>query len=465
MAKGLGRLFRDLVVLAAGVAALLAVTGPADWPVLLVIAALGLCGLAFVVLRHLPPRLPPGPPAEAVAPGDAGGVETGAVDGGPIETGGVLRAILNALPDPVLILDRARRIVLVNAAARSLLGSDLEDRSLLSVLRQPVLLTALEALSRGEAPPPLELAAIGGRALTAELVPVEFDGHLLRPLSGGGESGGPYVLMVFHDVSGQRRMESLRSDFVANVSHELKTPLATLIGFLETLKGPARDDAAARARFLDIMLTEAQRMSRIVADLLSLSRIELNEHQPPEGRADLKRIVGSIIDGLALKAKQRGIVLRLVDAERLPAVPGDADELTQVFQNLIDNAVKYSREQAIVTIRAEIVTDPALLRLYLPQPRSLPAAAKLAISDQGPGIPREHIPRLTERFYRVDSARSREMGGTGLGLAIVKHIVNRHRGKLEIESVLGEGSVFTVYLPLDAVPPPAVPPVAATGAV
>ncbi|MBL8708090.1 MAG: PAS domain-containing protein [Rhodospirillaceae bacterium] len=456
MGKGLGRLFRDLAVLAAGVAALLAVTGPADWPVLLVVAALGLCGLAFVILRHLPPHRSPGQRATA----DAADVAMP----GAIDAGGALRAILNALPDPVLILDRGRRIVLVNAAARSLLGSDLENRSLLSVLRQPVLLTALEALSRGEAPPPLELAAIGGRSLTAELVPVDFDGPLPPPVDSGDESGGPHVLIVFHDISGQRRMESLRSDFVANVSHELKTPLATLIGFLETLKGPARDDAAARARFLDIMLTEARRMSRIVADLLSLSRIELNEHQPPEGRADLKRIVGSIIDGLALKAKQRGIVVRLVDAERLPVVPGDADELTQVLQNLIDNAVKYSREQAIVTIRAEIVTDPALLRLHLPPPRSLPAAVKLAISDQSPGIPREHIPRLTERFYRVDSARSREMGGTGLGLAIVKHIVNRHRGKLEIESVLGEGSVFTVYLPLDAVPS-ALSPAAATGAV
>jgi two-component system phosphate regulon sensor histidine kinase PhoR len=436
--KGSLALIRDLTAIVVVLVALLAITGRSDWPFLAVSGALGLCAGAFVVLYRLPPRVPepapspvaPSPPAlPAGAPAD-------------------LRAILNALPDPVLVLDDGRRVLIANAAARSLLGSEIEDRSLLAVLRQPALLTALDALARGEIPPPLELPDIAGHALTAELAPIEG----LEDDRGGEDGAAPRWLIVFHDVSGLRRAETLRSDFVANVSHELKTPLATLIGFLETLKGPARNDEQARGRFLDIMLAEAQRMSRIVADLLSLSRIELNEFQAPEGRADLKRIVGSVIDGLTLKAKQRGIVVRLVAPERLPQVPGDADELTQVVQNLIDNALKYSRDQAMVTIECLVITDPALLRLHLPQMRAAPAAIAISIRDQGPGIAREHIPRLTERFYRVDTARSRDLGGTGLGLAIVKHIINRHRGKLEIQSVLGEGSTFTIYLPMEGIP-------------
>ncbi|WP_374655337.1 ATP-binding protein [Dongia sp.] len=413
-------------------AALVGFTGRSDWPLLVVLLAAALCALAFIVLRHHTPQedkpAGTGPHAAAEENGAALLLEAP-------------RALLDALPDPVLVLDAQRRIGLANVAARDLLGSDIEGSSLLSVLRQPALLTALDALARGDSPEPMELPEIAGHSMVAEL-------------AGIGQAGAELgrTLIVFHDVSNLRRAESLRSDFVANVSHELKTPLATLIGFLETLKGPARNDEQARARFLDIMLTEAQRMSRIVADLLSLSRIELNEHQPPEGAADLKRLLASVLDGLVLKAEQRGTVIRRPDPDLLPVVPGDADELTQVVQNLVDNALKYSRDQAVVTIKAEIITDPALLRLHLPHPKGVPAAVALSFRDQGPGIAREHLPRLTERFYRVDTARSREMGGTGLGLAIVKHIVNRHRGKLEIQSVLGEGSIFTIYLPMDAAP-------------
>lgn len=431
MRKGSVTIFRDLALVVALLAALLLFSGRTDWPFLAMAAALGLSAAVFVVLRHLPPRLVEEVPSPVAGLAAAG-----------MDSPARLRAILNALPDPVLVLDGERRIRIANAAARSLLGIEIEERSLLAVLRQPALLTALDRLARGEEPPPLDLPDIGGHALTAELARIDD--------SGAGDAAGS--LIVLHDVSGLKRVEILRSDFVANVSHELKTPLATLIGFLETLKGPARNDEQARARFLDIMLGEAQRMSRIVADLLSLSRIELNEFQPPEGRADLKRLVGSVIDGLTLKARDRGIVIRVAAPERLPEISGDADELTQVLQNLIENALKYSRDQALVTIDAAIITDPALLRLHLPQYRTAPAAIAIAIRDQGPGIAREHIPRLTERFYRIDSARSREMGGTGLGLAIVKHIINRHRGKLEIQSVLGEGSVFTIYLPMDALP-------------
>jgi two-component system phosphate regulon sensor histidine kinase PhoR len=430
--KGFATLFRDLAVVVVALAALVGFTGRSDWPLLVVAVAAALSALGFIVLRHHEPQEQK-PEAPAPTPED--------VPAPAVSVREPTRALLDALPDPVLVLDSQRRIAIANLAARDLLGAEIENTSLLAVLRQPSLLMALDALARGEVPEPLEMADIAGHSLVAELQPVDL---------AGAEIGR--TLIVFHDVSNLRRAESLRSDFVANVSHELKTPLATLIGFLETLKGPARNDEQARARFLDIMLTEAQRMSRIVADLLSLSRIELNEHQSPEGEADLKRLLMSVVDGLTLKAEARGIVIRTPDPSRLPRVPGDADELTQVVQNLVDNALKYCRDQAVVTISADIITEPALLRLHLPHPKGVKAAVALSVNDQGPGIAREHIPRLTERFYRVDTARSRDLGGTGLGLAIVKHIVNRHRGKLEIQSVLGQGSTFTIYLPMDAAP-------------
>ncbi|MDF2766747.1 MAG: histidine kinase, partial [Rhodospirillales bacterium] len=211
-------------------------------------------------------------------------------------------------------------------------------------------------------------------------------------------------------------------------------------GFLETLAGPAREDAAARERFLPIMLEQAQRMARLVADLLSLSRIELHEHTPPTGHVDLAAVLGGVAEGLEMKARSRGMAIR-IEAERLWPVIGDADELAQVFQNLIDNAIKYGApgtEVRVVAGPAEAVSSRA--------PRRFVHGVAVAVIDRGEGIAREHLPRLTERFYRVDSARSRELGGTGLGLAIVKHIVSRHRGHLEIESAPGEGSRFTVYL-------------------
>lgn len=434
MRKGFATLFRDLALVFVALVALIGFSGRADWPLLVMALAVAVSALAFILLHHQPPKEQK-PQISAPAPIEPKQAE------GPGSLSLPVRALLDALPDPVLVLDAQRRIVLANMAARDLFGADIETTSLLAVLRQPALLIALDALSRGDLPEPLDLPDIAGHSLVAQFQSID---------KVGAEIG--HSLIVLYDVSNLRRAESLRSDFVANVSHELKTPLATLIGFLETLKGPARNDEVARARFLDIMLTEAQRMSRIVADLLSLSRIELNEHQSPAGEVDLKRLLATVADGLTLKAQIRGIVIRMPNPALLPHVPGDADELMQVVQNLVDNALKYCRDQAVVTISADIITDPALLRLHLPHPKGVKAAVALSVNDQGPGIAREHIPRLTERFYRIDTARSRDLGGTGLGLAIVKHIVNRHRGKLEIQSVLGQGSTFTVYLPMESAP-------------
>jgi two-component system, OmpR family, phosphate regulon sensor histidine kinase PhoR len=248
------------------------------------------------------------------------------------------------------------------------------------------------------------------------------------PIADGGRA-----VVVLSDRTRERAVERTRADFVANVSHELRTPLASVIGFIETLRGPAADDPPAQQRFLGIMAEQSARMNRLIDDLLSLSRIELIEHQPPSGTVDPSDLVNRLVAGFEPRLKERSVTLDLRIPNDVPAVIGDADQLTQVFQNLLDNAVKYGRERG--TIRLEVAVPPGR------------PGVSLSVIDQGAGIPREHLPRLTERFYRVDTGRSRAAGGTGLGLAIVKHIVNRHRGQLSIESEEGIGTTVSVWLP------------------
>jgi two-component system phosphate regulon sensor histidine kinase PhoR len=348
-------------------------------------------------------------------------------------------SILANLPDPVLMLDVEQRVTRANRAAETLLQEPLKGRELSGLLRHPELLGAVEtALSERKA----------RKVEIAIPVPIErsFSAHVEavpRPLP-----DGTAAILLLHDVTALKRTDRMRADFVANASHELRTPLSTLIGFLETLAGAARDDAEARKRFLPIMLEQANRMARLVSDLLSLSRIELNEHTPPIGQVDLMGILRGVVSALEMKAKTRGMTIR-IEAETLPPVTGDADELAQVFQNLVDNAIKYGTHNTEVRIVARPAADASA---RVPR-RIARGGVAVSVVDRGEGIAREHLPRLTERFYRVDSARSRELGGTGLGLAIVKHIVNRHRGHLEIESALGEGSRFTVYLRTAATEP------------
>jgi two-component system phosphate regulon sensor histidine kinase PhoR len=237
----------------------------------------------------------------------------------------------------------------------------------------------------------------------------------------------------------------MRSDFIANASHELRTPLSVLLGCVQTMRGPARDDPEAQAEFFGLMEGQAQRMARLVDDLLALSRIELNEHTLPDEDVDMADVVGHVADVLALAAEARGIRIETELAPSLPRVTGDREELVQVLQNLVDNAIKYAAADSVVRVRGRVATDRI--------PPALPNVSRclvLSVEDRGEGIAAEHLPRLTERFYRVDTARSRQMGGTGLGLAIVKHVVNRHRGALTVESVPGKGSTFSVWLPLGA---------------
>jgi len=343
-------------------------------------------------------------------------------------------AILHALPDPVLLLDTEKRVVAANKAAKELLGAQIEGRSLAMAIRHPDVLDAVNEVLKGGARSQVKISMLA-------TVRRSFDIQVAS-LAATSESEADAIL-IMHDMTAERNAEQMRADFVANVSHELRSPLSSLVGFIETLSGAARDDEAARDRFLGIMDSEAKRMARLIDDLLSLSKVEANEHIPPEGRVDLCELLADVRNTLAPRASDRNIRMRIVDPGHPMNVPGDRDELTEVFHNLIDNAVKYCPEGTEVRIGiGEIARIPELGG----------AGVVVSVSDQGEGIPAEHLPRLTERFYRVDKGRSRSMGGTGLGLAIVKHIVNRHRGYLTVDSTMGEGTVFKVYLPNDLRP-------------
>ena len=344
-----------------------------------------------------------------------------------------LAAIIDQFPDPILLLDDEGRVIMSNGSTHPFFASATINRHVSGVLRSPRVLEAIEQALGG-----------AGACEVEYSVPVPVERHLLAHVSSielpPTKSSPAQIgaLIVVRDLTAQKRVEQMRADFVANASHELRTPLASLSGFVDTLRGHAREDADARERFLEIMMEQASRMRRLIEDLLSLSRIELNEHVSPETPVRLDEVVRDVVDGLLPQAAQREVVVDLSLPERGCTVLGERDELYQVFQNLIDNALKYGASGGRVEVTLDVVPASA--------GQSSPMAVAV-VRDFGEGIEREHIPRLTERFYRVDVQRSREKGGTGLGLAIVKHIVNRHRGSLSIESRKGQGSSFSVLLP------------------
>jgi len=337
-------------------------------------------------------------------------------------------AIVEALPDPLLVLSADREPLRANAAARSLFGGLMSSQTggeIAALLRHPTLAEAVDrasatgAVQRVDLVLPLPVP----RDLSTQVTPLD------PPLADGGQ-----LLVLLADRTRERAVERMRADFVTNASHELRTPLASLLGFIETLRGPAEDDPVATKRFLGIMAEQAERMRRLIDDLLGLSRIELSEHQPPDGTADVSAIALGEAEAMTPLLAARGATLAQEIAAGCMARPADAEQIAQIVRNLLENAIRHGRKGGQVTLRVETVASPR-------------PGVMLSVADDGPGIAREHIPRLTERFYRVDSGRSRAAGGTGLGLAIVKHIINRHRGQLLIDSQPGEGAVFKVWLP------------------
>ncbi len=338
-----------------------------------------------------------------------------------------LMAFAEALPDACLLVDRFMRVRHQNAAAAELLGRVEPTQPLNFLLRAPEVSEAVLEVVNGRGP----------RVVTYfEKVPIDrwFQATVRRVTA--GEGSAELYMVLLRDLTEAQRVERMRADFVANASHELRTPLASLIGFIETLQGPAKNDAKARERFLGVMAVQARRMSRLIDDLMSLSRIELKAHMRPNTVVDLAPIVDHVVEAMQPIAEEAGLEISVDTKDRPLEVVGDRDELAQVFQNLIHNAIKYGFSGGRVEISVWRQVRGG----------SRPDAAIVSVRDHGPGIPAEHIPRLTERFYRVDVASSREKGGTGLGLAIVKHILNRHRGQLLIESEVGEGATFSTVI-------------------
>lgn len=338
---------------------------------------------------------------------------------------------LAAMPLPAVMVDQSERIIAANAEALTLLGQQIVGRHFATILRQPQVLDAIEASLRDKTPHKARhLANDGAQDTTYDVI--------CRYVRGIGAVQGGAVLVSFQDVTHLEQAVQMRRDFVANVSHELRTPLTALMGFIETLRGAARDDPAARDRFLGIMEGEAARMNRLVGDLLSLNRVESEERVRPKEHVNLTQTLEETLHSLRPLAEEADVVLNLTAPEAPVQVTGDPDQLRQVFTNLVENAIKYGGSGGRVDLALSCSErDPAVRA----------AAARVQVIDKGPGIAPVHLPRLTERFYRADNHRSRQLGGTGLGLAIVKHIVNRHRGRLRVESQLGQGSVFTVILP------------------
>ncbi len=338
-------------------------------------------------------------------------------------------SILDAIPVPLVLLGPDERVLHANAPAVSLFGRDLAGRHYVAALRAPPVLGCVEAVMAGRTDRATDRLLISDsrREATWRIT--------AAAMFRGGRRG---VMVTFEDTTALEEAGQIRRDFVANVSHELRTPLTALLGFIETLRGAARDDPAARDRFLGIMEREASRMNRLVRDLLSLSRVEAAERQRPTDPVDLAGVLNSVATSLRQVADEQSVELDVSGTDAPCIVPGDADQLAQVFTNLMENAVKYSGAGSHVRVTLATLDHDAALR---------GRAVSVRVKDDGEGLDPIHIPRLTERFYRVDSHRSREKGGTGLGLAIVKHIVNRHRGNLRIESAPGQGAEFTVTLP------------------
>jgi two-component system phosphate regulon sensor histidine kinase PhoR len=342
----------------------------------------------------------------------------------------VVQALVGGMPDAAVLLDRAGRVLHFNTAASQLAPALRKNELALFALRSPEIIAALREAIATRQPQ---------RASYVDHVPIDRWMELIvTPLSLPTAFGGSEycILMTFHDQTALRRVEEMRADFVANASHELRTPLAALSGFIDTLQGPARDDPKARERFLGIMHAQATRMARLIDDLLSLSRVELSAHVRPEKLVDVVPLIRQVVDGLEPLASERQVTIELGLPPSPVMIAGDTEELLRVFENLIENGLKYgaSGGRVIVSLTEPDADDAA-------------GELRVAVRDYGPGIPPEHLPRLTERFYRVDVGDSRAQGGTGLGLSLVKHILNRHRGRLVIESVSGQGATFTACFP------------------
>jgi two-component system phosphate regulon sensor histidine kinase PhoR len=410
------RWFNPVLALAVGGLAAAAAAVPlAPWAAFVI--GLGLTLLVAAAATRRPEARPPTMPEPPPRPADPDAMPSG-----------FGRALIEKLPTPLLVIARTGRVVYANPAAQAVLPRPEPGAHFASLIRAPAFVEAVTASLGDGGERTFRFASHAGRDRF-------FEGRVALLPAGGSFGPEAQAIVQIEDRTQARRAEALRSDFIANASHELRTPLASIIGYIETLQHHARNDPEARERFLGIMAREAGRMQRLVDDLMSLSRIEMTEHVRPVEEWSLNRIAHESAAALAPIAQAEGVQLEIALEPEGAMVLGDRDQLAQVFANLLDNAMKYGGAGSTVRVFAA------------PPDRAHPNRHGITVEDNGPGIERKHLHRLTERFYRVNVASSRTKGGTGLGLAIAKHILNRHGGRLEIASTPGRGSAFTVWLP------------------
>lgn len=340
--------------------------------------------------------------------------------------------LFDSVPVPAMVIGADETILAATPKAKEIFDFDLRNRHYMTILRSPDLVGAIESvLKSGENKTAQYSTYSGGRSEFYDVICSHIDRKHIKG-----------VLVVFQNTSQANQIEQIRRDFVANVSHELRTPLTAMLGFIDTLQGPAKEDQTAQERFLDLMKAEATRMNNLVNDLLSLSRVEANEQVRPTDIIDLRSIVETLAARFENAAQEAEVSLVFNTPEEPVNIRADREQILQLFSNLMENAIKYGSDGNRVEMTITYDPNHALLR---------GPAAIVKVEDFGAGIQQEHLPRLSERFYRVDTHRSRELGGTGLGLAIVKHILNRHRGRMKVESTLGKGTQFYVKLPAEPV--------------
>ena len=355
--------------------------------------------------------------------------------------------ILNKLEDAIIVLDSDQKIVFQNSHSIDLFENNYTGQNITNLIRSPIVLETLENVYKNKKTKIIEYNSEYGQNLSPRStnfynVEISYEKNHLQLTN----TKDNYVILM-KNITPLKNIEKVRSSFIANVSHELKTPLATIMGFLETIRGPAKDDKKSMSKFLGIMDKETIRMKRLIDDLLVVSKIESDEHIHPTKKVNLIKTLNNVIESLKEYALKKNIQIRTnYQLSENLSVLGNEDELVQVFTNIIDNSIKYGKINSSIDIKAEEVkeqVDQSEDKKLFPQ-----LILKISVKDESDGIHAKHLSRLTERFYRVDAARSKEIGGTGLGLTIVKHILNKHRGHLDIKSEINQGSTFTVELPI-----------------